>query len=242
MIQFNLLPDVKIEYLKARRTKRQVIMIAGLVSIASVVIMGLLFSVVNYGQKKHIENLSADIKEKTDKLKETEDIEKILTVQSQLESLNDLHASKPFASRLIRYIQEVTPSNVSIAELKVDFLTSSIEITGSSDEFKKVNKFADTLKFTNYAVVDLEKNPDDPAFIISKAKAFDAVVVSEFGRDTEGAKYTLKFVFDPTLFDSSKNIQLEIPKNFITTRSQVQKPTELFQAIIENPDEEGAAQ
>src|SRR5688500_12274286 len=119
MIQFNLLPDVKLEYIKAKRTKRMVVSISAITNIVSLGIVVLLFFLVNVVQKQHLSNLSEDIRRDSKKLENVEDISKILTIQNQLLSLEDAHNDKPVVSRLQKYIEQVTPNNVSIADLEV---------------------------------------------------------------------------------------------------------------------------
>ena len=61
MIQFNLLPDIKLEYIKAKRMKRSVILISSVVGGSAFAIFILLFLVVNVAQKQHLSNLQADL-------------------------------------------------------------------------------------------------------------------------------------------------------------------------------------
>ncbi|HEY1063867.1 MAG TPA: hypothetical protein VGE30_01055, partial [Candidatus Saccharimonadales bacterium] len=109
MIQFNLLPDVKLEYMKAERTKRMVIAISTVVTIVSIAILVVLLLVVLVFQKKYMSDLSSDITGYSNDLKATPDLDKILTVQNQLDSLTGLHEKKPDTTRVFTYIEEVTP-------------------------------------------------------------------------------------------------------------------------------------
>ena len=232
MIQFNLLPDVKLEFIKTQRTKRHVIVVAGITSAVALAFLILLYSVI-FAQSNHMKDLTKDIAEKSEKIKKTPDIEKVLTIQNQLNKLPELHASKPVSSRMFDYISQVTPSNVSIAAIDIDFNLTTLEITGSSDSLSSVNKYVDTLKFTDYKYEELQGDK----MVTVKTRAFSEVVLTSFGRNedddnkAEVAKYTISFKFDKTIFDLSKQVALEIPKNFITTRSQTEKPEELFKAL-----------
>ena len=224
MIQFNLLPDVKIEYLKARRAKRFVMMSSALVTGVALAVLILLFIVVNGFQKQHLKNLTNDIARDSKAIKETPDLEKILTIQTQLTSLPDLHNKKPVASRLFEYVKQLTPADVKMAELEVDFTASSVTVTGVADSLATVNKFVDTLKFTEFKNGELQER----AF-------YD--VVSELGRDAQDTKYTLNFKFKPAIFESTNNVSLIIP-NIVTTRSQTEKPGALFQPLVEPKPQE----
>lgn len=225
MIQFNLLPDVKNEYLKARRSKRLVIVGAMGIAGVSLAIMILLFLGVSLFQKKHLSDLSRDIKTDSQKLQATPDLNKILTIQNQLRSLPNLHAQKPVASRLFGYLTQITPGQVSISNLDIDFDAHTMDVKGSADSISTINKFVDTLKFTTYTVPALNQ----PAGTVTQAKsAFSDVVLSNFGLNNKVANYEIIASFDAVIFDSANVPTLTVPQ-ITTTRSALEKPTELFQ-------------
>lgn len=224
MIQLNLLPDVKLEYIKAQRSRRLVTTIAVLASLAAIALLVILFS-VDALQKKHLSDLESDIKSESSQLQQKPDINKILTVQNQLQSLTQLHDSKPAASRLFDYLNQVTPANVNINNFSIDFSQQTVTITGTADALSSVNKYVDTLKYTKYAVKGgSDSNP-----------AFSNVVLSSFGLDTsaqdksQSATYTINLSYDKTIFDVTQDIKLSVP-NLVTTRSQLDQPTDLFKA------------
>ncbi len=221
MIQFNLLPDVKIEFIKAVHFRRMVTVIAsGVTALALIVTIGL-FLLVNVAQKQHLSNLNRDIAVNSKKLEETPDLDKILTIQNQLSSLTPLHEDKAALSRLKIYLAQVTPAQVSYSKITIKVTDKAVSFNGSADSLKTVNQFVDTLKFTKFKVdQEEEKN------------AFSDVVLTSFGRDEKDASYQLDFVFDEAIFDNTKNVTLVVP-NIVTTRSVQQKPdTEgLFQPL-----------
>jgi Tfp pilus assembly protein PilN len=220
MTQLNLLPDVKLAYLRTTRNKRLVMGASLLVIAASVTVLLLLGSVVYVFQKKNISDLNHDITSYNKTLKDTKDLDKVLTVQSQLSALTTLHESKPVASRLFSYLQQVTPSAASISQLDTDFDASTMTITGSADSLDVANTYIDTLKFTTYQMAGATDS--------TSTKAFSNVVMSQFSRDSEGAKYTITLSYDPNIFNVANDIKLTIPK-IISTRSSTDKPTDLFQ-------------
>lgn len=235
MIQFNLLPSVKLEYVKAKRNKRITIIIASLVGTVSLAIFILLFVVVQVLQKKYSNDLSKDIKTESSKLEKTEDLNKILTIQNQLNSLTKLHDDKPVVTRLFGYLKQITPTKVSIATLNIDYDLQTINVTGSADSISTVNVFVDTLKFTNYTATKTDKDrKQDPQ--ITKGNAFSAVVLSGYGLDTKGASYQISLKFDPNIFSNLfDEVTITVPKNKITTRSETERPGDnpesLFQPL-----------
>ncbi|GAC1387794.1 MAG: hypothetical protein NVS1B7_2610 [Candidatus Saccharimonadales bacterium] len=227
MIQFNLLPDIKLQYIKAKRIKRLVMLTATTISSVAVGVVILLFLVTNVWQARQLSSLSKNIKNKSDQLKSTPNLDKILTIQNQLNSLPKLHAQKPVVSRIFNYLSQVTPATVSISQLEVDYTSAknTIVFTGNADTLESVNKFVDTLKFTTYSV--------DPTQQTTKS-AFSNVVLAVFSRTDKGSSYTINAVFDPLIFDNSSNVTLKVPA-IITTRSATESPTDLFQTNVNKP-------
>ncbi|MCA9333450.1 hypothetical protein KC963_00195 [Candidatus Saccharibacteria bacterium] len=219
MIQFNLLPDVKIEYIHAERVKRSVILVASIVAGVAFAIFLMLFISVNFLQKQHLNNLNKDIARDTAQLQAIPDIDKILTVQNQLNSLTSLHEAVPATSRLMPYLGQVTPAQASISDVEVDFTANTMKISGSTDSLVTVNKFIDTLKFTTYTT-NLDSEPKN---------AFTNVVLSSFAVDEDSVTYQISLQFDPQIFNNTVQVTLNVPKT-VTTRSETEKPSDLFQA------------
>jgi Tfp pilus assembly protein PilN len=225
MIELNLLPDVKLDYLRAERSRRLVLSVSVLVAGVAIAILVLLL-LVDVAQRKHLSDLTHDITSESQTLEDKPDITKILTVQNQLESLTNLHSQKPAASLLFtKYLDEITPGNVSIDNLQIDFNAHTITISGNADSLKTVNQYVDTLKFTNYTTSDNN----------TSTAAFSDVVLASFGINNGGtsanqaASYTVNLSYDPTIFDITNNVTLSVP-NITTTRSELEQPGNLFKA------------
>lgn len=223
MTQLNLLPDVKLEYIKAQRTRRLVISLSFLVTVLAVALLLVLLS-VDLLQKKHLSDLNRDIRSESSQLQNKPNINKILTIQNQLESLTALHAGKPAAPRLFDYLNQLTPAQVDITDFNIDFTKQTISITGTADALSSVNKYVDTLKYTTYTT---DKNS-------TSTKAFSDVVLSSFGisatsNNGQPATYTLTLSYDKNIFDITQIVSLSVP-NLIPTRLGVVQPTDLFTA------------
>lgn len=224
MTQLNLLPDVKLDYLRTTRNKRLVIGIAVIVIMASVAILLLLGSIVYGFQKKNLSDLDKDIATYNKQLKDTQDLDKVLTIQNQLHSLTGLHEGKAVAARLPAYLAQITPTAASISQMQVDFEAKTISVTGTASGLEVVNTFADTFKFTKYQPLGQDGAPQgDPV------NAFTKVVLSSFARNSSGANYTITTEFDPVIFNNASQIKLTVP-NIISTRSLTEQPTDLFQS------------
>ena len=267
MIQLNLLPDVKLQYIKARQNKRMVMSIAFVASAFFVAILVLLFVFVRIGQQEHLKNLNKDIGAKTQELKSKEGLAKILTIQSQLKSLPGLHEKKAISSRLFEYLTKLTPEKATISEVELDFIENKLTIKGNTSEVSTVNKFADTLKFTGFVSSEAdetaratcalgvfeEKIASDSTNQPVTCRAFSEVVLSEFDLGATGQgvaetedpiSYDLTFKFDPKIFanlktsDNQPVVSLNVPK-IISTRSFTEKPADLFKPQPVVDPEEG---
>ncbi len=220
MIQFNLLPDVKLEYVRAQRIKHTVISTAVIAAGSAFIVFLLLFLAVHVVQAKNLSDLNNDIKKYSTQLKNTPDLDKILTIQSQLGALPKLHADKAAASRTFTFIQQITPSTITLTDATTDYAAHTVNITGLSASLDNVNTLVDTMKFTTYANKDT-----------SNKKAFTGVVMSEFTRVAKSATFTVTANYDPAIFDNSSDVILKVP-NGVSTSSVVGQPTNLFQKTV----------
>lgn len=229
MIQFNLLPDVKIEYIKTRNRKRLIVFVCLIASAVCLAIFLLLFLFVRVNQTRHISNLDSEIKDSTAKIQEVNDLDKILTIQNQLNKLPELHDKKVISSRLVDFLTQITPNQASISDVGVDFEANTMKLSGTADNLVTINKFADTLKFTDFTV--------DSQSGKRTGKAFSSVVLTNFTiKSTQGEQltYELSFNFDPAIFMQVKDAPENSPQVLLTvpaitsTRSATEKPNQLF--------------
>lgn len=218
MIQFNLLPAVKLEFVKARRNRRLALLGSGLLSGASLLVLFLLFAGVQL-QAKHSRDLSRDISSESKKLESVEDISSILTVQNQLNSLSTLHASKPEAERVATYLKQVTPDKVTISSVKADFEAQTMTISGKAPSAVLVNSYIDTLKFATFTTSENT----------TETNAFTEVVLTTVSPNGEdgSVSYDLALKFDKIIFSNQTKVNLVVPSRE-TTRSQLDKPDAVF--------------
>lgn len=238
MAQLNLLPDVKLQYVRAQKRKQAVITISVLASTAFLAIFIALLLFVRVAQKQHMSAVDKDITTAEAQLRETQDLDKILTIQNQLASLPALHDDKQISSRLFDYLNQLTPSDATISDVVLDFEAGTLTISGNADTLRTVNKFVDTLKFTKYNVSGEASQEGD---------AFTNVVLVNFSILDSGSaagkgetSYEIQANYEPAIFaNSAPNTQgrspvsLTVP-NIISTRSATETPKELFVPQNEN--------
>lgn len=126
----------------------------------------------------------------------------MLTVQSQLKSLPDLHGQKPYTSRLFGFMDLLTPSNASISELNLDMSAGTLTVTGTASGLDVVNELADALKYSTYTAGDNG----------APLNAFSNVVLSSFDRNEKNATFTIDLNFDPLIFNNANDVNLKVNK------------------------------
>ncbi len=227
MLQFNLLPDVKKEYVKARRQRRLLVSSAFLASAVSIGIVVIMFLYVQVGQKNHIDDLTEDIKTVSNEIKSTEDLDKILTIQSQLSHLPGIHESKPETSRVFDYMTFVSPNEVKLSTLNLDMESSTMEISGKADSIATVNRYVDTLKsvkfITNEELESITKNADGASEVSilktvkSESQNPYTDLETTLSGTNEDASFTIKFTFDPIIYDNTQEITMILADTTYTT-------------------------
>lgn len=216
MIQINLLPSIKAEYVKAQRTKRTVITVSIIAIGVSLGIVGILASIAFGAQQLQLSNLQKDIEKSEQNIKSVPDLDKILTIQNQLVALTPLHDAKPVMSRLFTYLQQTTPDSVKLEKYTVDNADYTIKLEGEAPALELVNKYVDTLKFTE--VAQNEENAQ-------KVNAFSEVVLNNFSKSEQGYTFSISLKYNDQLFSSANpDIKIVVP-NIVTTRSQTQLPS-----------------
>lgn len=215
MIQFNLLPDVKREYVKTQRVKQLTLGISFIVSALALTVLVVLLLTVYVVQKKSIHDLNNDIQTNSNTLKNTPNLADILTVQSQLNSLSTLHQQEPEVSRLFGFLAELTPPQATISDCKADYGLDVITIDGNAPSLDVVNTFIDSLKFTSYTVQGSS----------GSLPAFSQVVLSGFTRNPTSATYSISLTFDPTIFNNTHGVTLTVGGQ---SQNSSQEPSIIF--------------
>lgn len=241
MIQINLLPDVKQEYLRAKRTRNTVVsfsIIAGIGAAALVVVL----LIVLGGQKALEAHADGRIKSEYDSLSQVEDLSELVTLQAQLESIGSQHDSKTMTSRLFSMLSVVNPTgenSVQFSNVSLSPSENTIQIEGIARAgYVAVEALEKTIKNTNfsYAVADGERSTEPLSATVSTGE-------TALTEDSEGRK-VLSFIVDiqvnPLLFSNqAKNVRIQGPDRQIdVTDSRVGVPESLFTPAVREGENE----
>lgn len=226
MLQFNLLPDVKQQYIKAQRIKHLVEVSSTIAALAAIAIFVFLYLYVDVVQVHQLNNVNSQISSNENDLKGNANLNKILTIQNQLQALPALDHQKPEMTRIFNYLSELIPITATVSDISIDYTKNAVILSGNTDSVATVNQLVDTLKCTQYTT---SSNSNQKASGCSGQLAFSNVVMTSFGLTpaagggNAGVSYTINFNFDPTIFDNTKTVKLEVPC-IISTRSILDQP------------------
>ncbi len=229
MIEINLIPDVKLELLKARRTRALVISTSIIVSI---VVGGLVVALALYVfgvQTVRSAYLDGQITQQNDQFSKVEDLSKVLTIQNQLSVISDLNAQKNMDSRLFDLLAAVippAPNSVQLSQVTVDAETETIRLEGQTGSYESMEVFKKTI---DSAIVTYTENGE--AVTVPLASDVSTTDIS-YGKDSQGqrvVRFTLTFTYPEELFSPaipSVTIRLSIDGN--VTDSYLGIPKSIF--------------
>lgn len=240
MIQINLLPDVKQEYLRAKRTRNMVIsvsIVAGLASVGVVVAL-LLIRGVQIGLDIAADN---SIKKEYDNLRSIEDLTELVTLQNQLNEIGKQHDNKSMDSRLFNVLQAInprSPNDVQYTAVTLDPSKNVLRIEGVAEGgYPAVETFKKTIENT-----DIEyKRGDD--LITEDLASKVSIGETNFGENSQG-KRVLRFqVFvdiNELLFSNkAKKVEVQAPDRSIdVTDSRIGVPDSLFTTPLRESEDD----
>lgn len=231
MIEINLVPDVKQEFLRSQRLRAKVISGSIIVSLAA---GGLIVFLVALLGAAGALNLAADtaIKDEYKKLTENnKDIDEIVTIQGQLASISQLNDSKRVTSRVLDVLAAINPQGenaIKLTKAIADPGQKTISIEGTADAgFNAADAYKKTILNTSVSY-----SKDGEQF---KVPLTSEVVPGEtsFGEDMNGQKvlrFKISFNYpEEMLSNTALNVRIITPTGEVdVTDSRVRIPESLF--------------
>ncbi|NCU38865.1 hypothetical protein EOL96_07495 [Candidatus Saccharibacteria bacterium] len=243
MIQINLIPDVKREYLHAKRMRDVAISLSTFISIVAAGAVGLMLLFLSTQAARE---LLADrtIEAEYDKLSNVENLSDMVTIQNQLSLISVQHADKSMNSRLFKVIEAINPiapNDVRFTSIALNPEDSTLTLEGQADAgYIAVETLVKTVQNTSIDYTDGSENAK-----IQSAEFASDVTVSEtsYGIAADN-KRVLRFKMTIThvegLFDNTKqDVEIVAPEKRVdVTDSKLRVPDSLF-AVPAADEEEG---
>lgn len=240
MIEINLIPDVKREYLRTRSMRNFVISAAVLVTLAAIavcVVLGLILG----GQLVAGSLQDNAIKTENQTLMEVSDLNKAVTIQQQLEAIGRQHEAKRVTSRLFDVLAAINPpapNNVRISNLRMDSTEKTITIEGSAiNGYTALEVFKKTITNTTIQIAS-----DENQTPISLTDSIQDGETS-LGENADGQRvlrFSFSFVYPDELFAVSQQ-----PVTVVTptgrkdvTDSRLGVPESIFESSNTNGEEQ----
>lgn len=216
MIQINLVPDVKLELIKAQRHRRTVMYVVVLASaIAGAVTVLLALYVFGY-QNFDITQKGETIKTNDAKFQSLRDVEKTATITNQFAKINETHNDKPMTSRIFDFLavasSKGTDNSISINTINLDTSQHTITVTAQTDikGFEAADVFRKNVENleVSYVPVDengeYDKNGESDNFRLAQEVNMTDL---SLGRDDKDARqkvsFKLSFTYDDRFFSPS---------------------------------------
>lgn len=230
MIELNLLPDIKLQYVRAGRARRRVVSIVsvgGLIAVGLVVLFGIYVYAVQPARGYFLDN---SIRDNAKKLSDVKDLNGYLSVQQQLAALPELHGQKQVYSRIISYLpilNPTAPNNIRISRLVISSEDkNTLKIDAFAPSYTAATIFESTVRSARFSYGG-DAN-------VQTVPLFSAVSLTNaaLGQDSNGNKvvtFTLTLTAsDPVFAFDSTNASISVP-NKNATGSAASVPSDLFE-------------
>lgn len=227
MIELNLLPDVKKEFLKAQRTRNTVVSGSIMASLIAGGLIAFLATTVYVAQAGMINNQRSQVKDLHSQLMGKSELNKYLAIQSQLEAVSKVSGGRSLYSRLFDYLLQLNPSapsNVTLYSVDIDKTASTMVLTGSASTFEAVNNYKNTLELATLTYTVAGAPTTKPMF--SSVVADQPSLATDGGKTTASFKFTVTFepdAYDPAITD----VKVNVPK-LVTSDADQNAPKDLF--------------
>lgn len=226
MVELNLLPDIKKEFLRAQRTRNLVISGAIMTSIIAGGFVVILASTVYVGQQAIKKKLSDDITTSQRNLEAKPEINKYLAIQGQLTAIDKVSSSRSQYARLLDFLpllNPAPPSNVSLTNAMLTKADNSLVMDGEASTFEAVNNFRYTLENAKLQY-KVGGQPTETNLFSDVKIDRPAIATNEGGKTRASFKLTLTFA--PEAFDmATTDIKISVPK-LTTSNSDQNAPKE----------------
>lgn len=157
--EVNLVPEVKLQMIKAQKVRNLVLFVCIVVSAISVGVVLILFGIKS-GQDIAMANQDKKLDKLSSKLMDYSELGDLVTIQRQLEKLTQLSADKPILSRVFGAMAVMLPAGgdiVQLSELRADMESNMLRIDAQADartapliDYRVLESFKKGVALTKY--------------------------------------------------------------------------------------------
>lgn len=157
--EINLVPEVKMQMIRALKTRNLVLFICIMVSVISASIVLVLFGIKS-GQDIAMANQDKRLETMSDKLTGYEELTDLVTVQTQLSKLSSIADNKTVLSRVFGALGVMLSQgndSVQLSDLRVDLETNTLRMEGQADahdapliDYRVLEAFKKSAALTKY--------------------------------------------------------------------------------------------
>ena len=178
--EINLVPEVKLQAIRALKLRNLVLYICIMVSVISIGAVLILFSVKS-GQDIAMSNQDKKLATLSAKLMDYEELGDLVTIQAQLDKLSQIADKKVMLSRVFGALDVMRPQGndvVSFSDLRVNLIDNSIRLEAQADarvapliDYRVLESFKKSVDLTKYdygRYVDMNDN-EIPTWCIKEA-------------------------------------------------------------------------
>ena len=240
MIEVNLIPDVKREYLHAQRVRNTVISVSMLVAAAAagtVIVLGLALGSLQFASGQADNSIKSKYKELSDK----PDINDLLTIQNQLTQIDMISSNRGVNSRIFDTLSAVNPqapNNVTMSTVRYNASEKTITIEGSTaGGFNAVDALKKTILNTK---LKYTKDSESAETLLSSSVRITNTAYAEDSGGEKKLTFTLTFSYPEELLSNSvKSLVIVSPTGSVdVTDSKKHVPDSLFEAKDSNKKED----
>lgn len=220
MIQINLVPEVKLNLIKAQRHRRLIISGVTVAIVAAVSITVLLGVYVFLIQKIQIASGADNIDTQHAEFMKIEDIYESVTIANQIANIDTTHESKNMTSRIFDVLavasSKGTDNSVSVTTIDVDTEQQIITITGQTDVkgFEAADVFRKNMEAMQVYYVPMNQdgtyNKSDTSgesFLLATEVSLSDLSLGRNGADgQQHVTFKLSAVYDEQLFSPQIHI------------------------------------
>lgn len=240
MIEINLLPDIKREFLQAQKVRNRVMATSMIAGVLSLGIVGLIIVWIGLqaGRELLINNA---INSESKKLSSVEAINEAVTIQNQLGKVNELHDKKALTSRIFNMITVINPpapNNIGIVNMVVNTEDNSIKMEAqATGGYAALETFRKTITATTISYVAADGSDEK---LVEKLAADLDDTDRSYADNSDGQKvlkFTLSFTYNGQLLSrSATQLSVNGPNQSNATDSFIGTPDTLFVEAVKEKE------